>query len=285
MRECDNDEDKAKEYRERKFQYFMKQAKICGPSSLGQGVRFINSWGLHPSCVEERVLKQQEVDELFGSQNININPETAATREISDFFSPFEIVRANAVTLLSITENFEKFTSKDSSDLSNEYNGPYYVAYSDVIARVFGTQQGMRARVKSINGDTIYKDLSPHLDKRWHLPAYMPNIGSTTLEETKKILRALSYGLLFQFFKAQYNGGEHYWKHVGATSKWLRDVDKRMIGIGQSLDGAINNLLEKVCSTTRVWWTKCSTKRRRSGKKPKRIGSTPTITKPTNWKK
>ena len=243
MRECNSDPVAAKQYMEHKFQMFREQAKFWGPNDLDPKVRYINAWGFHPDCVGSETISAKDADALFGDERVDTNPENAATRLVSKFFSPYEIVRANSVTLLSINKYFKKFHAKEKTELTDEYFGPYYTAYRTVIERVFACDK--RTRSLAISGSEVMRDCSPHLDKRWHLPAYMPNIGSSYMEETTKLYLAMCYGLLFGDFKAVYNGGEYYWKHVGKTSKFIRDIDQRMIGIGQTLEGAFNSLFEK----------------------------------------
>lgn len=230
MRECDNDRDKAWEYVKEKFRNFRDRAQIFGPNSLDTEVRYINAWGLNPECVEISTLNVAEADELFGGTAVDTNPKTAATRLESEYFSKYEIVRANTVTLLDINRNFKKFLAKKRSEYSEESYGCYYTAYDDVVKKMHQTDS---------------KTLSPHLDKHWHLPSYMPLIGSSMAEETKKLFRALYGGLLFGKFKAAYNGGEYYWKYLGKTSQYLKNNDGNMISIGQSQEAALNNLYEK----------------------------------------
>ena len=244
MRESNNDPVAAKEYMEHKFQMFREQAKFWGPNDLDPKVRFINAWGFHPDCVGSETISAKDADALFGDERVDTNPENAATRLVSKFFSPYEIVRANSVTLLSINKHFKKFHAKEKTDLTDEYFGPYFTAYRTVIDRVFASDKRSRSFTHGVDSEVL-KDCSPHLDKRWHLPAYMPNIGSSYMEETTKLYHALCYGLLSGDFKAVYNGGEYYWKFISNTSKFIRDIDLRMIGIGQTLEGAFNNLFEK----------------------------------------
>lgn len=245
MREMHDDPEKAKEYRERKFKNFRDQARFWGPSTLDATDRYINAWGFNPVCLEESGLTAKDLDELFGEEDISTNHQNAATRLPSKFFSPFEIVRANSVTLLSITDKFENFKQLESSEMSRKsFEGSYFKAYKDVIKRVYETENRGRSAVLK-NEDDVIKEITVHLDKRWHLPAYMPNIGSTHMVEITKLFEALSYGLLFGQFKAVNHGGEYYWKHIGTTSKWIRDIDKNLIPVSTHLEFAINELFEK----------------------------------------
>jgi hypothetical protein len=230
MRECDNDKEKAWEYVKEKFRNFRDRAEIFGPNNLDSDVRYINAWGMNNDCVKISTLSEAEADELFGGTAVDTNPKTAATRLESEHFSKYEIVRANTVTLLDINKHFKKFLAKTRGDYSEESYGCYYTAYDDVVKKMHQPKS---------------KTVSPHLDKYWHLPACMPLIGSSMAEETKKLFRALYGGLLFGKFKAAYNGGEYYWKYLGKTTQYLKNTDGSMITIGQSQEGALNNLYEK----------------------------------------
>lgn len=244
MRENSNDDSKAKEYMKAKFKTFNEQARFWGPSVLSDRDRYINAWGYNPDCIKKSGLTAGEIDELFGEEDITTNHQNAASRLPNDFFSPFEIIRANTVSLLSINEHFKKFHYKESSEYTNEEIGTYYKAYNDVIQRVFETENRSRASVLRNDNDVV-KECTVHLDKRWHLPVFMPNIGSTHMVEIQKLFYVLRYGLLLGKFKAEYYGGEYYWKYVGSTRKFIKDINKRMIGIGQTLPNAINILFEK----------------------------------------
>lgn len=229
-RENDNDDTKAWEYAKQKFHNFRDRAEIFGPNNLDSEVRFINAWGLHPDCVDISTIPSAKADELFGDTAVDTNPKNAATRLVSKFFNKHEIVRANTVTLLSIDKYFNKFLSKEKTESTDESYGCYYVAYQDVITKM-----------RQPNSKTF----TPHLDKYWHLPSYMPYIGSSMAEEKKKLFRALYGGLLFDKFKAVYDGGEYYWTYLGKTCQYIKDIDGIRVTIGQSQESALNNLFEK----------------------------------------
>lgn len=230
MRECDNDVKRAHLYMLDKFASFRDSAEIWGPNSLGTDVRFINAWGMHPDCIDLSTISVNEADELFGDTDVKTNPKTAASRLVSEYFDPCEIVRANTVTLLAIDEHFSKLLVKAPTKLTGESIGDYYMSYQDVINKMHKP-----------NSNTF----TPHLDKYWHLPAYMPYIGSTMEDERKKLFQALFGGLLFERFKAVYEGGEYYWKYKGKTLQFIKDIDGRRVTIGQSQESALNNLFEK----------------------------------------
>jgi hypothetical protein len=231
MRECDNDNNKAWEYMKEKFNHFKNRAEIFGPNNLDDEIRYINAWGMNPDCVNIATIEQEKADVLFGDTDVQTNPKTAATRLMSDYFSKNEIIRANAVTLLAIDKYFKKFLARERTEYTEESYGNYYIAYQDVIS-------------KMLQPDS--KTFTPHLDKYWHLPSYMPNIGSSMAFEKKKLFRALYGGFLFDKFKAVYYGGEYYWKFFSSkTFQYIKNIEGRRITIGQSQEAALNSLFEK----------------------------------------
>lgn len=226
-------------YMKRKFHAFRDRAQIWGANSLDNDTRFINAWGYNPICAvgndfddmpnADRVLTEAQANELFGGQDVDTNPTNAATRLASEFFTPYEIVRANAVTLLSIDRNFRDLYIHNESNLSDERIGEYYDAYCNVIKKM--KQPGS-------------KTYSPHLDKHWHLPAYMPNIGTTMTYELTRFFKALIYGLLLDRVRTVSDGGTYYWKYAGNTIRWITDEDGKRVVVGNSRGGALNSLLE-----------------------------------------
>lgn len=221
----------------RKFNIFRNRAEIWGPNNLDKDTRFINAWGLNPECLDSATITKTMADELFGDIRVDTNPKEAATRICSDQFSPFEIIRVNAVTLLTVEKYFKNFLSKEKTDLTDESQGTYYVAYKDVIDKV-----------NQMNSKTY----SPHLDKHWHLPAYMPNIGFTQAEEIKKVFKALCWGLFLGNFKSESRGGDNYWKYVGDVSYFIKDIDGRMVLTGNSLKYAIDRLFSVLTTNPEI---------------------------------
>lgn len=225
------------DYMLRKFHAFRDRAEIWGPDNLDANIRYINAWGLNPECLDSATITREESDELFGSSDVTTNVATAATQIVSERFSPFEICRVNAVTLLGVETNFKNFLSKEKTDLSDESQGTYYMAYKEVIERV--------NRMDS-------KTFSPHLDKHWHLPAYMPNIGFTQADEIKKVFRALYWGLLLGNFKSESRGGDSYWKFVGDVSYFLKDIDGKMVLTGNTLKYSIDRLFSVLTTNPEI---------------------------------
>jgi hypothetical protein len=201
------------------------------------------------SLVYTNVNGFKAVNELFGDKNLDTNVKNAATRVISEQFSPFELSRVNAATLLMVDRNYKGFLAKEKTELTDESVGTYLTAYQHVIDKV-----------NAMNSKTY----SPHLDKHWHLPAYMPNIGSTQADEIERVFRALCWGLLLGKFKSEARGGDNYWKYVGDYATFIKDVDGHLILTGNSLKYAVDRLFQglttnpgivaQVLQAADEWW-------------------------------
>lgn len=230
MRESFNNEEKAFEYMKEKFHHFRERAEIWGPDFIDTEVRFINSWGYNEECTATGTIDAEKADTLFGDIAVDTNPDNAASRLVSEYFSKYEIVRCNTATLLSIDKHFSKLISKERTGNTDETSGSYFTAYNDVITAMHRPGS---------------KTFTPHLDRYWHLPAYMPNIGSSMADEKKKLFRALYGGLLLAKFKAVYDGGTTYWKYQEKTWRFIIDANGTRVNIGNSQEDALNNLFIK----------------------------------------
>lgn len=208
------------------FDDLIKMAATRGADNVNTiDNRPINSWGIHPECVENGVLSNQERSELFGLTDITNNALNAASQEVSPLFSKYEIIRADSINQLELAKNFRGFVATQTNDLSQGNKGVYYKAYKDVIDRI-------------IAGSNAY---SPHLDKHWHLPSYMPNIGATMDGTLSDIFRAMCYGLLFERLIVN----KDYWYAISTPSNFVSDLDGKMIGVkGKTVAVAINRLFE-----------------------------------------
>lgn len=224
--EASDRESKIFSYMKERFDDLRQMAATRGADHVDtNNNRPINSWGIHPECVDQDSLLPQERAELFGQTDITNNPLNAASQEISELFSKFEIIRADSINQLELSRNFQGFVATQTNELSQGNKGVYYKAYKDVIDRIIG-------------GSKAY---SPHLDKRWHLPSYMPNIGASMDDTLNDVFRAMCYGLLFE----RLNVNKDYWYAISTPSDFVSDLDGKMIGVkGKSVAVSINRLFE-----------------------------------------
>jgi hypothetical protein len=140
----------------------------------------IAAWGVHPEI--RNFFSEAFIAETFQSEQIE-----------DDAFSRYEIVKQKLIYGLK-AENLLKF---------REPEGRYYKAYARVINKVLGNP----------NIPT------PHLDKRWHLPAYLPSLTEEGIRGDKeKINRAFVLGLASGSLKQLNDHGGRAWFYYGDTS-------------------------------------------------------------------
>lgn len=226
-------------YRKSKLDDLKQMAATRGADNIDTNRnRPINSWGIHPDCVSEASMTPRERAELFGQTDIATNPLNAASQEVSPRFSRFEIVRADSINQLEISKNFRGFIETSTNEYAQGQVGGYLQAYKDVVARIIA------------GGEAI----SPHLDKRWHLPSYMPNIGQSMDNALDDIFKALCFGLLFGRLTVKSEGGEDYWYAISSASDYVTDLSKKKIRVkGKSVAVGISSLFESgLCNNPKL---------------------------------
>jgi len=162
----------------------------------GTGSTEINAWGAHPDSIKE-LSDGAKADVFVGTDLVN-----------DEAFSPYEIIRNRTVYGL-IIEQFPKFYYGDDKGAQP---GEYDKAYKSRINRL--TQQG--------------NTVTPHLDKRWHLLAYLSPIGqSQIVEDENKINLTLIRGLAMGYLQNINQYGKITWlfSDIGGN---------RMINIGET---------------------------------------------------
>ncbi|MCP8969162.1 tubulin-like doman-containing protein [Ectobacillus ponti] len=173
--------------------------------------REMQYWGIHPS------VRQELNEELF--QEAFQEKETVDTA-----FSPFEIVCYRAHYGLSL-QDFPKLSSGHAQRGYVDGKGDYFQAYYRRINRL----------------NTRQTNLTPHLDKYWHLPAFMPDLNATqTKMDYEKCNRAFLYAHVYRWislarvdeqFVYQYNG-------VGRSSL-IQSMGKNVSSEGYKLHRAL----------------------------------------------
>lgn len=155
----------------------------------------IDSWGIHPDCINE--LTGDQRNDWFGTQLI----EDSA-------FSQYEITRYKSNFNLKI-EDFSKFFCGDKK--KNIDPGDYFLAYTN--------------RIKQLEGRNT---VTPHLDKQWHLPAFLPDLNpGLAREEETMIDRVLIIGILMGYFRSVDDYGDITWEFFeGKNTRLLKIGDK-----------------------------------------------------------
>jgi exonuclease VII small subunit len=156
----------------------------------------IDAWGAHPDCIHE--LSNQQRNELFGTGLIG-----------DASFLPYEIIRYKSNYNMKVND-FSKFSSGDPG--RGVEPGEYFIAYANRINQL------------TTRGNTV----TPHLDKRWHVPAFLPDLNPQKAKEDEtKVDRALIVGIMMGYLKNDENYGAPTWVFFeGSNSRLVRIGDK-----------------------------------------------------------
>ncbi|MEH7334122.1 tubulin-like doman-containing protein [Neobacillus drentensis] len=145
--------------------------------------RSLKFWGLHSESFN--LLSEMEKNELFNDKQI-----------VENAFNRNEIVCYRAHYGLSVSD-FSKF----SSGKNGKPPGVYYEAYHRL--------------VNKLNEDEN-RTITPHLDRNWHLPAYMPDLNPERAElETNRTDRALILGVIYGWLQLVNSDGKRVYQYSG----------------------------------------------------------------------
>jgi hypothetical protein len=145
--------------------------------------RSLKFWGLHSESFN--LLSEQLKNELFNEKQI-----------VEDAFKRNEIVCYRAHYGLSVSD-FTKF----SAGKNGKPPGVYYEAYHHL--------------VNKLNEDEN-RTITPHLDRNWHLPAYMPDLNPERAElETNRTDRALLLGVIYGWLQLVNSDGKRVYQYSG----------------------------------------------------------------------
>lgn len=151
-----------------------------------QNRRELKFWGIHTDCIGR--LNETQRFEMFRG------------KEVADSaFSKYEVICYRAHYGLSV-ENFSKFSSGEASENHQHPPGVYYESY--------------RRRIDKLNrGEST---VTPHLDKRWHLPAFMPDLNKSQAKlENKKADQAFLLGIIYGWLKQTNEESRKIYQYLG----------------------------------------------------------------------
>jgi hypothetical protein len=151
--------------------------------------REIKLWGIHPSS--EKNINNALKQELFNDKDIS-----------DEAYSKYELICYRAHYGLKL-QDLDKFS--DGKKLKR-LAGAYYEAY--------------QKRINKLNhGEST---VTPHLDRHWHLPIYMPDINpnQTQMDNDNKD-NALLLGIIHQWTKLVGEDGQDIYQYYGERSNRL----------------------------------------------------------------
>ena len=160
-----------------------------------------------PGIDKKRELKfwgiNDEVSKELGDRTVHTLFEG---KEVADeAFSKYEVVAYRAHYGLAV-EDFTKFSSGEESSVHQRQPGSYYEAY--------------RRRIDRINSGEA--SVTPHLDRNWHLPAFMPDLNQNQVElDTEKNERALLLGIIYGWIELVREDGRLVYQYNGQNGPTL----------------------------------------------------------------
>jgi hypothetical protein len=151
-----------------------------------QNHRELKFWGIHTECMNR--LNETQKFEMFRG------------KEVADSaFSKYEVICYRAHYGLSV-DNFAKFSSGESSENHQHLPGVYYESY--------------RRRIDKLNRGQ--STVTPHLDRNWHLPAFMPDLNKSQAKlENKKADQAFLLGIIYGWLKLTNEDGRKIYQYLG----------------------------------------------------------------------
>jgi hypothetical protein len=145
--------------------------------------RKLEFWGIHHEAAG--ILSEQMRNELFTEKEI-----------VDEAFNRNEIVCYRAHYGLSVSD-FSKF----SAGKNGGQTGVYYEAYQRIVSKL---------------NENENSTITPHLDRNWHLPAYMPDLNPEQAElETNRTDRALLLGIIYGWIQLVYSDGVRVYQYSG----------------------------------------------------------------------
>ncbi|SHG06205.1 tubulin-like doman-containing protein [Ornithinibacillus halophilus] len=142
--------------------------------------RELKFWGIHDDS--SRQLSEVEATELFEEDAI-----------VDQAFSKYEVTCYRAHYGLE-AHHFNKFSNGEKSSRHTKFPGAYYEAYYKTIKKLNRNEPAV----------------TPHLDKNWHLPIYMPDINPSHKElDNQKVNRAFLLGLIYDWFQVVKDEGRY----------------------------------------------------------------------------
>lgn len=160
------------QYVENRIKPQLNQARPFIPGV--NGARELVYWGINPETIKN--LNDNAKMDIFGGHEI-----------IDSAFSRYEIICYRSHYGLQV-EDFPKFSAENRTETHSQEAGSYYKAYKTLVNRLVNEGSD--------------REVTPHLDKRWHLPAFMPDINDIEVQrDREKIDKAFILGIIYDWLQ------------------------------------------------------------------------------------
>ncbi|MDP2103681.1 MAG: tubulin-like doman-containing protein [Candidatus Gracilibacteria bacterium] len=164
-------------------------------------------WGMHPLCFSGLTATEKASRAM--------SPDDVISDEA---FSKYELVCYRSICGLR-AEDLPKFASQRNG----QQEGAYFRCYKD--------------RIERLTRDP-FTEITPHLDKNWHLSRYMPDLNSDVeVQDIRRQLQAFVLGIALQRLIPRQHDGKDSWAWVDAQGRTdtISTTDGRAIG-GKNYD-------------------------------------------------
>lgn len=156
-------------------------------------------WGGNPETLE--ALSEQNRDALFGNEMV-----------ADEAFSPFELIRYRIIYGLA-AEHFPAFSA--GSGPAATHPGEYYRSYRIALDKIHDPEIDM---------------VTPHLDKRWHLPAYMPDLNQEVVKaDLLKTQKTFVWGLALGRLVMECPDGRTVWEVPTSSGRCRLTIEGREV--------------------------------------------------------
>jgi hypothetical protein len=192
-------------------------------ADIEDGVMVFERWGVNGKALKS--MSQDMSEKLFGNH-----------KEVSDEFTQHEIQRLLLYAGMKATD-FPKFKAAQESNSSFSQNGDYFEHYMKRIKLL---------NDKGVSTNELYFDkpedtVTPHIDVRWHKPAYLPDINEhiqqmVGINKISAFVRGLAYGWIL-FMEEQ---GITSMLYLGRTNT------KRITVAGKVVEARIDYLFDSL---------------------------------------
>jgi len=165
-------------------------------------LQYMTAWGINTTLEES--LTTEEFTAL-----LNLNEKTAVSQ--NDFF-PHREAQLMRSTIGLHAEDMKNFQAPD---------GLYYTSY--------------RQHIERLEKDPD-REITPHLDKNWHKPAYLPDLNQEEArQDIRKKRRAFINGLIYRIFSVSEKDQDRIWQYIIAGRRFIKQGNGFVPGSFQAL--------------------------------------------------